>query len=222
MTTRESSSAIDLETMEPNELVRRAAGGCADAFAELSRRFRPRLMILLRHHFRGNDFEVEDIVQEALAKAFLHLDRFDTRYRFSTWLYTIATRTAHDRARAQRRRPPHVSLSDADCVCGKSSHTQEAHQQHDEAGNLWRIAKCTLSEAQYTAMWLRYGEDLSPVEIAAVMRKSRVGVRVLLHRARLALVAEIAKHDRKMVDQLFAGPGCSRSPLVASSDPTRC
>ena len=38
-------------------------------------------------------------------------------------------------------------------------------------------------------------EDLPPVEVAKVMGRSRIGVRVLLHRARSALVAEIAKRD---------------------------
>ena len=52
-----------------------------------------------------------------------------------------------------------------------------------------------LTDAQFTAMWLRYGEDLSAVEAARVMRRSRIGVRVLLHRARTRLAAELAAQD---------------------------
>lgn len=34
----------------------------------------------------------EDIVQEAFLRVLRNLDRFDTRFRFSTWLFTIAKR----------------------------------------------------------------------------------------------------------------------------------
>src|SRR5580765_3872346 len=99
MSALESIPPIDLGAIEPNELVRRALGGCADACTELSRRFRPRLLNLLRNQFGSQYSDAEDIVQEALARAFRQLDRFDPRYRFSTWLYTIAIRLAHDEAR---------------------------------------------------------------------------------------------------------------------------
>jgi RNA polymerase sigma-70 factor (ECF subfamily) len=188
----ENSPPMDLGAVEPNELVRRARGGCADSCAELSRRFRPGLLKFLAKQLGGRHADAEDIAQEALARAFQHFDRFDPRYRFSTWLYTIATRLAHDDARSRRRQPKQVSLCDIDCA---SSDTNAAliAQQQEEAGNLWEMARRVLSRDQYAAMWLRYGEDLSPVEIAKVMRKTRIGVRILLHRARLALVAEIGK-----------------------------
>jgi RNA polymerase sigma-70 factor (ECF subfamily) len=181
---------MDLGAIEANELVRRAHGGCADSCTELSRRFRPRLVKLIAVQLGGQYFDAEDIAQEALARAFQHIDRFDPRYRFSTWLYTIAIRLAHDFARSQRRRPRPLSLNDVDCASWESTVAAQAQRQ-EEVGNLWATAKRVLSQDQYTAMWLRYGEDLSAAEVSKVMRKSRIGVRVLLHRARLALVAEI-------------------------------
>jgi RNA polymerase sigma-70 factor (ECF subfamily) len=186
----ENSPVVDLGAIEANELVRRAHGGCADSCTELSRRFRPRLVKLLAAQCGGQYSDAEDIAQEALARAFAHFDRFDPRYRFSTWLYTIAIRLAHDLARNQRRRPRQVSLNDIDCASRETTGALQAQQQ-EEVGNLWATAKRVLSDDQYTALWLRYGEDLSAVEVSKVMRKSRIGVRVLLHRARLALVAEI-------------------------------
>jgi RNA polymerase sigma-70 factor, ECF subfamily len=188
----ENSPAMDLGAIEANELVRRAHGGCADSCTELSRRFRPRLLKLLAVQFGGQYSDAEDIAQEALAKAFQHFDRFDPRYRFSTWLYTIAIRLAHDIARSQRRRPRQVSLDDVDCT-SRDSNAALLAQHREEVGNLWQTARRVLSEDQYIAMWLRYGEDLSTVEISKIMRKSRIGVRVLLHRARLALLAQIEK-----------------------------
>jgi RNA polymerase sigma-70 factor, ECF subfamily len=83
-------------------------------------------------------------------------------------------------------------LRDIDCASSETNVDLLAQRQ-EEVGNLWQTARRALSQDEYAAMWLRYGEDLSPVEIAKVMRKTRIGVRVLLHRARLALVEEVSK-----------------------------
>jgi RNA polymerase sigma-70 factor (ECF subfamily) len=40
----------------------------------------------------GRPDVAEDIVQEAFVRVLTNLDRFDSRYRFSTWVFTIARR----------------------------------------------------------------------------------------------------------------------------------
>ncbi len=190
----ENSPPTDLRAIEANELVRRAHGGCADSFTELSRRYRPRLLHLVVPRLGGRLADAEDVAQEALARAFQRLDQFDPRYRFSTWLYTIAIRLAHDHARSRRRRPRLVAWDEASCPAVESNDVLAA-QRHDDVDNVWQLAKRVLSDAQFTAMWLRYGEDLSAIEVAQVMRRSRIGVRVLLHRARARLVAELGQQE---------------------------
>ena len=188
----DNSPQSDLRAVEPNELVRRAQDGCADSFTELSRRFRPRLLHLLERRMEGGLADAEDVAQEALARAFARLEQFDARYRFSTWLYTIAIRLAADHARGRRRRLQRVVVDMDACTQAESCRAMPT-EPADEAGNVWRIAKGVLNDAQFTALWLRYGEDLSPGEVAQVMRRSRVGVRVLLHRARARVAAELAR-----------------------------
>lgn len=194
MLTCDDSPPIDLRTVDPNELVRRAHGGCAESFAELSRRFRPRLLNLLEKRLDGRHADAEDVAQEALARAFGRLDDFDSRYRFSTWLYTIAIRLSHDQIRRRRRRLQYVAFDTELCEQAAVNASMPADSR-DEADNLWALAKRVLSEAQFTAMWLRYGEDLTAAEVAGVMQRTRIGVRVLLHRARARLLAEFAKHE---------------------------
>lgn len=192
----DNSPPSDLRAVEPNELVRRAHGGCADSFAELSRRFRPRLLHLLERRLSGGPVDAEDVAQEALARAFGRLDQFDARYRFSTWLYTIAIRLASDHARSSRRRLQRVAVDMDACTraesCQNGSCQTMSAERTDEADNLWQVAKGALNETQFTALWLHYGEDLSPAEVAQVMHRSRVGVRVLLHRARIRLAEALA------------------------------
>ncbi|MCC6494379.1 MAG: sigma-70 family RNA polymerase sigma factor [Pirellulales bacterium] len=185
-------SPANLRTLEPNELVRRAHDGCADSFTELSRRFRPRVLHLVQRRLGRRHADAEDIAQEALAKAFQGLDRFDDRFQFSTWLYTIAVRVAYDHARSDRRRLGRVALA-ATADATIDSAPEQAVEHAEQADNIWRLAKETLSPEQYTAMWLRYGEDLPPAEVAQVMGRSRIAVRVMLHRARTALVAKVTQ-----------------------------
>lgn len=43
-----------------------------------------------------------DLTQEAFMKAYLSLDQFDNRYKFSTWLFTIASNLTIDHLRKKR------------------------------------------------------------------------------------------------------------------------
>jgi RNA polymerase sigma-70 factor, ECF subfamily len=198
--------ALAPNELEPNELARRAQTGCADAFAELSRRFRPRLIRLVEPRVGHCRADAEDVAQESLARAFDRIDQFDARGQFSTWLYTIALRQACDHARRQRRRPRLAPL-DADACAADESDAATAAQQRDEADNLWALAQDVLPEPQHTAMWLRYGEDLSPAEIARVMGRTRIGVGVLLHRARHRLATVLAERDAERFPISVQGRG---------------
>src|SRR5260221_1757176 len=184
-----NSPSTGLGAIESNELVRRAHNGCADSYSELARRFRPRLLNLLRSRTSAGYGDAEDLIQETLARLFQNIYRFDPRYRFSTWVYTIALRLATDRARSELSRPSHLTLDEVDCDSGEPE-VAERMQRQETVDNLWQTARRILSDAQYTTMWLRYAEDLSPIEVAQVMGKTRIAVRVLLHRARSVLVAE--------------------------------
>ena len=205
MSGSENSQPTDLNAIESNELFRRAHAGCAESCAELSRRFRPRLVSLVTGRLGGRYSDAEDIAQEAIVRAFQHFDRFDPQYRFSTWLFTIAIRLARDYTRSRSRRPQQVSLEGFDLPAKESNIAGSAQQE--EVDNLWQTAQRILSEDQYIALWLRYGEDKSTVEIAKHMRRTRIGVRVLLHRARLALVAEVGKAESSRGSSTFGKRG---------------
>ena len=58
--------------------------------------------------------------------------------------------------------------------------------------SLWALAR-DLSRNQYQVLWLKYGRDMSIKEIAQVLRKSQVNVKVLLYRARINLAKRLQK-----------------------------
>lgn len=193
-----TTAALDPTDQETPHLVQLAQGGCAVAFTELASRFRPRLLRFLESKFPASRSDSEDVTQESLTKAWQHLARYEPKHSFSTWLYTIANRTAIDfQRRRKRSRTQSLSVLDLS-VDGSAQMPTEYEQDHrllevkEEAENVWAIALKLLNNSQYSVLWLRYGEELSIPEIAKVLKRSQVSVRVSLHRARASLKAGMA------------------------------
>ena len=93
--------------IEPGALA--AAAGDESAFAELAERYRRELQV---HCYRllGSFDEAEDLVQEALLRAWRRRSTFSGRSTFRAWLYAIGTNAYLDvLKRRPRRAATHVS-----------------------------------------------------------------------------------------------------------------
>jgi len=86
---------------DESKLIAQSMDGDEEAYAVLVDRYKQGLY---RHCFKITRDEglAEDIALDAFVEAFVHLDRFDARYRFSTWLYKIATNLALMHLRKRR------------------------------------------------------------------------------------------------------------------------
>lgn len=89
----------DLELLEDSALVQRAQAGDREAFGELTRRHR-RQMYGYAQTLTQEPFLAEDIVQDALVKAFLHLGTLVDVARFLPWLHRIVRNQAYSRLRS--------------------------------------------------------------------------------------------------------------------------
>ena len=76
---------------EEQVLIERAAAGDKSAAEAFIRAHQGSLYAYLLR-ISGKPEMAEDIVQEAFVRVLANLDRFDPRFRFSTWLFTIAKR----------------------------------------------------------------------------------------------------------------------------------
>jgi len=83
------------------ELIARSMDGDEQAYAALIDRYKQGLY---HHCFKivHDEDEAEDIALEAFVEAYTHLDRYSAQYRFSTWLYKIATNLALMHLRKRR------------------------------------------------------------------------------------------------------------------------
>jgi len=85
-------------------LVAVAKLGDRSAFAELWNRH-SRTAFKKVYQIMKNEADAEDVIQEAWMKAFIHLNKFDGRAKFSTWLARIAINSALMALRRRRSRP---------------------------------------------------------------------------------------------------------------------
>src|SRR5262245_49085015 len=84
--------------LSDEEVVRRIIEGERALFEILMRRYNRRLFRVTRS-IVANDLEAEDIIQDAYVRAYQHLNQFEGRARFSTWLTKIAIYEAYARMR---------------------------------------------------------------------------------------------------------------------------
>src|SRR5712664_2512570 len=75
--------------------------GDTQAFEELVRRHKQRVLAVAQR-ITNNREDAEDVAQESFHKAFLHLDAFQEKSRFSTWLTRIAMNEAFMLLRRRR------------------------------------------------------------------------------------------------------------------------
>ncbi len=170
------------ELVAPEQLALEcAAAGSCEAFGALVAQFHERIFNFLLK-MTGRPHDAEDLTQETFLKAWQSIARFDTRFSFATWLFTIAKRTAYNHFRSYR---PVADPAEAPEPVDDSDPSRTL-SQIEETNELWRLAR-TLKPNQYQALWLRYGEGFSVMEVARIMGVHSIHAKVLLHRGRKQL-----------------------------------
>jgi len=160
------------------KLIAAAKAGSADAFADLVRSYRERLLRFLLT--RSPSYaDAEDALQDTLIAAFRYLHSYDPRWRFSTWLYRIAIRNA-----ARLRGPDLVEIGD---LRDEENDPLQQCIADSETDNLWLSARQLLNDEVFAAMWLRYAEDMSVNDISKTLDRSASWTKVNLMRGRRTL-----------------------------------
>lgn len=119
--------------------------------------------------------------------AYRYLDSYNPRWRFSTWLYRIAIHNVTRRgvgAAGSDKDPADLAANDAGPL--------EACINFSERENLWLSAKRLFSADAYSAMWLRYVEDMPVRDVARALEKPLPWTKVTLMRSRRRLEKELS------------------------------
>ncbi|NCF16138.1 MAG: sigma-70 family RNA polymerase sigma factor [Gammaproteobacteria bacterium] len=167
---------------DESKLIAAAQAGSADAFCGLARLYRERLLRFLLTRC-ASFADAEDALQDTLIAAFRYIHSYDSRWRFSTWLYRIAIRNA-----AKLRGPDTVDIGE---LRDEENDPLQQCIADSETQNLWVSARSTLNDEVFTAMWLRYAEDMSVNDISTTLDRSVSWTKVNLMRGRRALETQM-------------------------------
>jgi RNA polymerase sigma-70 factor (ECF subfamily) len=130
---------------------------------------------LFRVAFRitGNEFDADDVVQDAFLRGYQKLQSFESRSSFGTWICRIAVRCALDRIGSRKARDSRVAEADdpeqAEVQVSDSSAGPERLLLSGEIAALQKQALSSLSPMEQAAFVLRHLEDCSTEEIAATL-----------------------------------------------------
>jgi RNA polymerase sigma-70 factor, ECF subfamily len=177
--------AQELPFISDEELARQTQAGRLDAFEQLVYRYEDRVHAFV-NQFCRNAADTRELTQDTFVRAFQKVDQFDSRRSFAAWLFTIARRKCIDRHRATAP-PADEPLPDQ----GQDTDPSELMARHEDGQNLWQLARERLGENQFRALWLHYAEDMDVAQIAQVLGKTKVHVKVMLFRARQVLAREL-------------------------------
>ena len=182
--TSEDQDAADME---------RLAAGHDTALNGLMERHGERLFHYLVRLLQ-NENDAADAAQESFVRIYQHRSRFDTRQKFSTWLYAIASNIARDRLR-WRSRHPQVSLDAQLEESGRRVMDNLPDQnpsprqtlEASERASAVRAAVAALPEDLRLPLVLAEYEGRAQAEIAEILDCSIKAVEMRIYRARKQL-----------------------------------
>ncbi len=174
------------------QLLRKAKNGDRDAFGELFRKYEKRVFRVARR-MCGSDDEAWDITQDAFIRAMQAMDRYDTQYRFFTWIYRITTNLAINYAKKKSRRRE-VHFEEA-YYCAEGQQVIEDNVADRASGEqlLGAVSKAVnkLTPALKAVFVLRIDQQLSYSEIAESLDIALGTVMSRLNRARAKIREEL-------------------------------
>lgn len=203
------------QSASDQELVERVRAGDSGSFELLMRRYNQRLYRIVRSVVR-DDSEAEDILQDAWVRAYGHLEQFEGRASFPTWVSRIAFNEALARARKSRRWAP-LEDSGGNIMPEanrrrSSAETPETQVIRDQLGAILQSAVDSLPETYRVVFVLREIEQLNTNETAESLGISEEAVKTRLHRSRALLRREVTDRMGPAVAGTypFLGVRCDR------------
>jgi RNA polymerase sigma-70 factor (ECF subfamily) len=193
--TRPTENSSSLQDPDFEQVLRVKAGE-TEVFENLVRRHTRQIFRTLCGML-GNAEEARDATQDTFLKAFEHIEKFEARSRFSTWLMSIAINTGTEQL---RRRRPIESLDESEDESFRPRQVQSWVDDPEQAlaksqmNELVRKGVLRLPEKYRVALLLRDINQLSTEETAEALGLSIPATKARVLRGRLMLRESLAPH----------------------------
>jgi RNA polymerase sigma-70 factor, ECF subfamily len=177
------------DQLDDRSLVERILDGERDLFTTLVTRYEKRVVnyvYRITHRYE----EAHDLAQEIFVKVYLALDRYDSKYQFSTWLFRIAQNSAIDALRKKSvaevplARPTEEEPSGKEREFADGGVSPERALKNKQLGAAIDRAVENLPMDYRELIQLRHFAELSYEEIASMKKLPLGTVKNKLFRAR--------------------------------------
>ena len=163
--------------------------GDRDAFRLLFEKHKDRVYSVALYFFGGDEATACDVTQAVFLKLFTRIGQFHGESEFATWLYRLTTNACVDESRRRRR-----FLQFGEGVDVREPRDKPTHEDalaRAEAAHEVKRAVAALRPKLRVVMLLKYFEELSYEEIAAVVGCSKGTVASRLNRGHKILARKL-------------------------------
>lgn len=182
--------------LDPDRSLVREAQADPARFDALYRKYVAQVYSFAFHELRDHH-EAEDVTERTFLLALGALPRFreaapidagPEASTFRVWLFRIARNVVANQRRALRRRP--TAPLEAVATVAAPDDVERRVVDRAEASAAW-AAVARLPDDRRRAVILRFVEEMTTAEIAAILGRSEGAVRVLLHRGLRAVARDL-------------------------------
>jgi RNA polymerase sigma-70 factor (ECF subfamily) len=192
---------VKFDALVPTDdiLVAGAKLGDHHAFTELWTRH-SKTAFNMAYRITGNQDDAEDAIQDTWMKAYTHLNTFDGRAKFSTWLTRIAINSSLMILRRKRSHPESsMETTDGDSwqhfeIADQTKNVEDLYARHERVERL-RRAICCLQPTLRNVVEIHQSNDHSVKEVAELAGISVAATKSRLLRARKALRRAFERKD---------------------------
>lgn len=156
------------------------------AFERIVRKYNS-IVFTLSFRILKNREEAEETAQDVFLKAYRSLNTFNSKSKFTTWLYRIAYNESLNKLRSGKK---YTDTSDLELIENKiSDQTDSVELEEEKKIILDSLLK--LHETDRIIITLYYYEDMPVKEISLITGMSEANVKVKLYRNRQKLYDEL-------------------------------
>jgi RNA polymerase sigma-70 factor (ECF subfamily) len=185
-----STQIAQFQDLSDESVVKRILDGDTALFEIIMRRHNQRLYRIARAILR-DDAEAEDVMQDAYVRAYEHLNQFEGRAKFSTWLSRIAYYEALARVRGKGRVQELEAISEVQRDKMPSLRSLKMNPEQEASNSeLRRLLERQVNALpdNYRAVFvLRDVQEIDGAEVAEILSITPENVKMRLFRARVFL-----------------------------------
>ena len=169
---------------------RRFLDGDDKGLAEIVRDYRDGLILYL-NGVVNNISVAEELMEETFFKIITKKPRFNAKYSFKTWLYTIGRNVAIDYIRHNTKQLD-TSIDDLENYLQDEFDLEKLYIIEERKITVHRALK-KLNAEYRQVLWLLYFDGMTNSDAAVVMKKNTRQMKNLVYRAKSALKSELDK-----------------------------